>query len=255
LAVFVLNALAFILAGLQIGPILDRLNRTPHVHYVAFATAILVTVILARTGSVFTYNLSAWLAHRVLGERSPLPPPPPFKNSLLVSWCGMRGIVTLATALALPDGTGGAPAFPYRDLIVLTAFAVVLGTLVVQGLTLRTLVMMLGFDDDSPVDNEVRTGRVEMFKAALDSIDNRDDDAAAALRREYVEVLRQIDGSIGRSEQEHQAKVELRAAARTAARERLNALRSSGAIGEAAFQQLESELDLRELDQEARSRW
>ena len=95
----------------------------------------------------------------------------------------MRGIVTLAAALALPD------AFPYRDLIVLTAFAVVLGTLVVQGLTLRTLVMMLGLDDDSPVDNEVRAGRVEMFKAAIESVDNRDDDAAAALRREYTEVL------------------------------------------------------------------
>jgi Na+/H+ antiporter len=249
LAVFVLNALAFILAGLQLGPIMDRLDRAHHVHYVAFATAILVTVLLARTGWVFTYNLALRLVHRVFGTSSSLPPPPPFKNSLLVSWCGMRGIVTLAAALALPD------AFPYRDLIVLTAFAVVLGTLVVQGLTLRTLVMMLGLDDDSPVDNEVRAGRVEMFKAAIESVDNRDDDAAAALRREYTEVLRQIDGSSGRSEQEHQAKVALRTAARTAARARLNKLRDTGAIGEAAFQQLEAELDLSELDQEARSRW
>jgi Na+/H+ antiporter len=248
LAVFVLNALAFILAGLQLGPIMDRLDRAHHVHYLAFATAILVTVILARTGWVMTYNVSLRLARRVFGARIPLPPPR-FKNSLLVSWCGMRGIVTLAAALALPD------AFPYRDLIVLTAFAVVLGTLVVQGLTLRTLVMMLGLDDDSPVDNEVRAGRVEMFKAAIESVDNRDDDAAAALRREYTEVLRQIDGSIGRSEQEHNAKVALRTAARTAVRARLNALRESGAIGEAAFQQLEAELDLSELDQEARSRW
>ena len=218
LAVFVLNALAFILVGLQIGPIMDRLNRTPHVHYVAFATAILLTVVLARAAWVFTFSLVRQLAHRVFGAGSPLPPPPPFKNSLLVSWCGMRGIVTLAAALALPDGSGGAPAFPYRDLIVLTAFAVVLGTLVMQGLTLRALVMMLGFDDDSPVDNEVRAGRVEMFKAAIESVDNRDDDVAAALRREYTEVLRQIDGSSGRSEREHQAKVALRTAARTAAR-------------------------------------
>jgi Na+/H+ antiporter len=255
LAVFVLNALAFILVGLQIGPIMDRLNRTPHVHYVAFATAILVTVVLARAAWVFTFSLVRQLAHRVFGAGSPLPPPPPFKNSLLVSWCGMRGIVTLAAALALPDGSGGAPAFPYRDLIVLTAFAVVLGTLVMQGLTLRALVMMLGFDDDSPVDNEVRAGRVEMFKAAIESVDNRDDDVAAALRREYTEVLRQIDGSSGRSEREHQAKVALRTAARTAARERLNALRDSGAIGEAAFLQLEAELDLSELEQEARSHW
>src|SRR5579862_6973005 len=157
LAVFVLNALAFILAGLQLGPIMDRLDRAHHLHYVVFATAILLTVILARTGWVMIYNLSMRMTKRVLGSHAPQTlVAPPFKRSLLVAWCGMRGIVTLAAALALPDGSGNAPAFPYRDLIVLTAFAVVLGTLVVQGLTLRTLVMMLRLEDDSPVDNEVR---------------------------------------------------------------------------------------------------
>jgi monovalent cation/hydrogen antiporter len=249
LAVFVLNALAFILAGLQIGPIMDRLDRTPHVHYGVFAAAILLTVILARTAWVLTYNLSTRLAHRVFGSRSPLPPPPQFKNSVLVSWCGMRGIVTLAAALALPD------AFPYRDLIVLTAFAVVVGTLVVQGLTLRALVVLLRIEDDSSVDREVRGGRVEIFKALLESIDNRNDDVAEAIRREYAETLRKIDGSVGRSEREHEEEISLRNAARSAARERLNALRASGVIGEPAFQELQAELDLLELGAEVRSRW
>jgi NhaP-type Na+/H+ or K+/H+ antiporter len=150
----------------------------------------------------------------------------------------------------LPDG------FPYRDLIVLTAFAVVLGTLVVQGLTLRTLAMILGLDDESPVGNEVRAGRVEMFKAALQALDRvADSDAAEALRREYADVLRKIDGSVGRSEREHEAEVALRVAARIAARERLIALRDAGAMGEAAFQELEAELDLIELDADLRSRW
>ncbi|HXM88983.1 MAG TPA: cation:proton antiporter, partial [Candidatus Acidoferrum sp.] len=215
---------------------------------------ILVTVIFARTGWILTYNLSTRLAQRVFGTHSPLPPPPPFKNSSLVSWCGMRGIVTLAAALALPDN------FPYRDLIVLAAFAVVLGTLVVQGLTLRALAMMLRLEDDSPVDNEVRNGRIEIFKAALEWMDkpgNVPDDNGVAdnLRREYEEVLRKLDGSLGRSEREHQAEIELRTAARSAARDKLNALRASGAIGESAFQQLEAELDLLELGGEVRSRW
>ena len=264
MAVFVLNALAFILIGLQLGPIMDRLDRTPHVHYGVFAAAILVTVILARAGWTFTYNLSTRLAHRVFGSRSPLPAPRPFKNSLLVSWCGMRGIVTLAAALALPDGSNGAPAFPYRDLIVLTAFAVVLGTLVVQGLTLRTLVMLLRLDDGSSVDREVRAGRVEIFQAALNSVDDRrlvmndlteDYEVAALVRRDFAELLRRVDGSVGRSEREHKAEVALRNAARTAARERLIALRASGVIGETAFQELETELDLLELGAEVRSRW
>jgi CPA1 family monovalent cation:H+ antiporter len=250
LAMFVLNALAFILAGLQLGPIMDRLDRTPHVHYGVFAAAILVTVILARIVWLTIYNLSLRLTNRVLGRRTPQTlAAPPFKRSLLISWCGMRGVVTLATALALPDS------FPYRDLILLTAFAVVLGTLVVQGLTLRTLVMLLGLEEDSPVDNQVRTARVEIFKAALESINNRNDDAAEVVRREYTAVLRQIDGSIGRSEREHQAEVALRIAARAAARDRLNVLRGAGVIGEAAFQVLEAELDLLELGGQVRSRW
>ena len=246
LAVFVLNALAFILAGLQIGPIMDRLDRTPHVHYVVFAVAILLTVVLARIAYLVIYNFSLRAVRHTLGVKTRVP----LKNSILVSWCGMRGIVTLATALALPDS------FPYRDLIVLTAFAVVLGTLVVQGLTLRTLAMMLGLDDESPVDNEVRAGRVEMFKASLQALDRVDDsDAAEALRREYEDVLRKIDGSVGRSEREHNAEVALRVVARTAARERLISLRDAGALGEAAFQELEAELDLIELNTDIRSRW
>src|SRR5260370_6414518 len=111
LAVFVLNALAFILAGLQLGPIMDRLDRAHHVHYVAFATAILLTVILARTAWLLTYNLSMRLAYRVIGSRRPrMLKPPPFKNSILVAWCGMRGIVTLAAQLAVPHGSESAPA-------------------------------------------------------------------------------------------------------------------------------------------------
>ncbi len=194
-AVFVLNALAFIVVGLELGPIMDRLGRAHHIQYIAFAIAILATVIVARAGWVMTYNIALRLTNRVLGRHTPRAMKPPlFKRSLLVAWCGMRGIVTLAAALALPDGSGSAPAFPYRDLIVLTAFSVVLGTLVIQGLTLRPLVMMLGLDDDGPVESEIRAGRKEMFKAALESLGEHDTDVAVTLRREYSDLLGRADG-------------------------------------------------------------
>jgi CPA1 family monovalent cation:H+ antiporter len=115
--------------------------------------------------------------------------------------------------------------------------------------------MMLGLDEESPVDNQVRAGRVEMIKAALRILDHADTDVAEALRREYADVLRHIDGSVGRSEREHQAELALRSAARIAARDRLITLRDAGAIGEAAFQELEAELDLIELNTDLRSRW
>jgi monovalent cation/hydrogen antiporter len=107
----------------------------------------------------------------------------------------MRGLVTLAAALALPDGSGGGAAFPYRDLIVLTAFTVVLGTLVIQGLTLRPLLLVLGLEDDGAMDDEVRVGRKEMFRAAIDSLGKQETEVAAALRREYTKFLGRIDGS------------------------------------------------------------
>jgi CPA1 family monovalent cation:H+ antiporter len=254
--VFVLNALAFILIGLQLGPIMDRLSREHHVHYAAFAVAIVTTTIITRIFWVMTYNVSIRIANLVLGRHAlQTLSAPPFNRTLLVAWCGMRGIVTLAAALALPDGSGELPAFPYRDLIVLTAFAVVLGTLVLQGFTLRLLLAVLGLDEDEPVENEVNAGRMEIFRAALESVNNGDSEAASIIRREYSELLQHLDRSGGRTEEQHQAEVALRAAARAAAREKLNALRLAGAIGEAAFQQLEAELDLIDLGEEVRSRW
>jgi CPA1 family monovalent cation:H+ antiporter len=90
---------------------------------------------------------------------------PTVGSGLIVSWAGMRGIVSLAAALALP------PAFPYRDLIVLTAFSVVLGTLVIQGLTLRPLLEALNLHDDDPVGREVALARSRAYKAALEALD------------------------------------------------------------------------------------
>ena len=82
-------------------------------------------------------------------------------GAAVVGWCGMRGTVTLAAALALPA------AMPFRDLIVVTAFAAVLGTLVLQGLTLRPLLLHLRLEDDGMVEREVRLARVETLRAAV----------------------------------------------------------------------------------------
>src|SRR6185436_19106695 len=108
---------------------------------------------------------------------------------ILVSWCGMRGIVTLATALALPDG--GSNSFPYRDLIVFCAFCVVLVTLVVQGMTLGPLLSWLGLKDDGSVERELSIAREETAKAALTALDGQEPRAAVEiLQREYQARMR-----------------------------------------------------------------
>jgi monovalent cation/hydrogen antiporter len=254
--VFLLNALAFVMIGLQIGPILSRVDSPQRLHMLTFAAAVTATVIAVRAGWVMTYSRTLWTINRILGRRTPqVLIAPPLKRSAVVAWCGMRGLVTLAAALALPDGSNGGVAFPYRDLIVLSAFSVVLGTLVLQGLTLRPLVLALGFEDDDATEAEVRTGREQMLKAALTSLGDVDTKAAAALYHEYEELLERADSSAALSPEVRKAEEALRARAWAASRERLGQLRLTGAIGDPAFQLLEAELDRFELDTEVRSRW
>jgi monovalent cation/hydrogen antiporter len=194
--------------------------------------------------------------NRILGRRTPQALiTPPLNRSVVVARCGMRGLVTLAAALALPDGSNGGLAFPYRGLIVLTAFSVVLGTLVLQGLTLHPLVLALGFEDDDVIEAEVRVGREQMIKAALGSLDEVDTKETAALYHEYEELLERADSSAVLSPEVRKAEEALRAGARAASREKLRQLRLTGAIGDPAFQLLEAELDRFELDTEVRSRW
>jgi CPA1 family monovalent cation:H+ antiporter len=160
--VFVLNVLAFILIGMQLNPIWSGLDDEVRFKYCSFAAAILAVVIFARIAWVMPYGalLRALNAHGLLPAHVS-PAVPTVERGIIVSWCGMRGIVTLAAAFALPES------FPYRDLILLTAFAVVLGTLVVQGLTLRPVILALKFEEDDPVAREAAQARCIAYRAAL----------------------------------------------------------------------------------------
>jgi monovalent cation/hydrogen antiporter len=170
---------------------------------------------------------------------------PTVKGGLIISWCGMRGIVTLVAALALPNGDGG-PSFPYRDLIVLVAFCVVLGTLLIQGLTLRPLLEWLDLRDDDPVGREVAHARVAAYGAALASLDGAVSPLAEALRVELKEALAQMNGdSAGQGESSPGDGLRLQAVA--AARAAILGLRRDGEIGDDAFHRVEEEIDRIEL--------
>ena len=165
--VLVLNVLAFVLIGLQLRGILSRVQGPAWRTYTLCAAAVCLTVIVVRVAWVMTYG--ALLARR-RRQRPPRPgkPPPTVGSGILASWCGMRGIVTLAAALALPEGS---PGFPHRDLIVFSAFCVVLTTLVLQGLTLRPLLHRLCLGEDRTVEREVGIARAETSRAALRALE------------------------------------------------------------------------------------
>jgi monovalent cation/hydrogen antiporter len=265
-AVFVLNVLAFILVGFQLKAIIARLDTRTLVEYIAIAAAVCAATILSRllwvSGAAAVARLRArWRRDGAGGRR--IDEALSGRSAAVVGWCGMRGIVTLAAALGLPTGGGGAPGesapFPYRDLVLFTAFGVVLVTLVVQGLTLRPLMKLLRLEDDGSVDREARRARVETLRAALAVLNPAQDDPVADLLRRRYELL------LARAEAKHAANDRSGAAppnagarvsaaeaaiigqATAAERQRLIALRADATIGDAAFQQIEQELDLEEL--------
>ena len=241
-AVFILNVLAFMLIGMQLRPIWTRLDDVVRIEYVAIAAYVLAGVILARIVWVMLYGvtLRTLVAQRLLHPRNMAVPT--LKGGIVVAWCGMRGIVTLAAAFALPEN------FPYRDLILLTAFAVVLGSLVIQGLTLRPLILALNLKQDDPVGAEVARARAIAYRAALEEIEGDPSEEAEILRLEYRAMLMQSksdpDGGVPTSELPADP---LRRRAIDAARRSILTLRRSEEIGDDAFHQLEEELDRAEL--------
>ena len=231
--VFVLNVLAFVLIGLQLGPIIGGLSDEDRRTYAIVAGAVLAVVVFARVIWVMLYKgAMRWRTRRADQSASAIA-----GSGIVVAWCGMRGIVTLAAALALPAG------FPGRPLILVVAFTVVVGTLIIQGLTLRPLLARLGLEDDRAIDLEYETGRRASLEAALRSIPDDGSAAAHALRFELAELLAKggVEGA------ESPALPPLRRQAIAAARDRLKRMRFDDTIGDDAYHRLELVLDRAEL--------
>ena len=234
ITVFVLNVLAFLLMGLQARTILSRLYSSSLSDAIWFAVSVLAVVIVVRVAWVMVGTLIPRLF-----QRRGTSPSTTTREAVLISWCGMRGLVTLATAFALPAG------FPHRDLIVLSAFVVVLGSLIIQGLTVGVLIRMLRLEPDNSLEVEISKARGKMVDAALSLLRDRPGDAAAAVRAEY-EAMRAVakDRANPQADTEHDR---LRIDAICAQREFLAELRRQAEISDDAFHRLEEELDWAEL--------
>jgi monovalent cation/hydrogen antiporter len=241
-AVLVLNVLAFMLIGLELGPVIAAAGPGELGRWMGVGAAVLATVIVVRL--LWTLGAALWAQWR-LERQAAKPaldgPVPSWRTGLIVGWAGTRGIVTVATALALPQD------FPERGMLLFAAFTVTLGTLLIQGLTLRPLVLALNLPNDDTVDREVREARVATAEAALAALSGETGDDSKALRAE-LETERRIasaaDEGDGRAMLPAKA---MRAKALAGRRARLYAMRRDGTIGDEAFHRLEEELDLAEL--------
>jgi CPA1 family monovalent cation:H+ antiporter len=240
--VFVLNILAFIFIGLQIRPILESLAPGARGRYFVVAAVVLIVVIVVRFAWHMSFNAVIRWRDRRLGFHPPRPMLRPTVGSgLVIAWAGMRGIVTLVAALALPGE------FPFRDLIVFTGFSVVLGTLVLQGLTLKPLLRALDLQDDDPVGQELAAARERALRAGLASLERHDSALAASVREEFTAHLAAAGAELGADDDRRAAHGDIHREAVRAARQAVLAMRASDEIGDDAFHRMEEELDWLEM--------
>jgi len=249
LVTFLLNGLIFALIGLQLRGIVDALAEDDYTvpELTLYAGLVSLTVIAVRFLWVFPATYLPRWASRTLRSRDPSPPA---RAVTVISWTGMRGVISLAVALALPLS------FPDRDLILFLTYGVILATLVVQGLSLPALIRTLKLEDDGSAEREETQGRIEIAGAALARIEELAEeewvreDTAERIRGLYNYrrsrfTVRYGDDEDGIEERSAAYQRLMRELLR-AQREVLIRMRNEGEIGDEAMHRIERDLDLEE---------
>ena len=253
--VFILNALLFVLIGLQLPVILDELSGQPTGTLLAYGVIVSATVILVRIAGTYLVAYVPRFVSKRIRERDPYPP---WQHPAFVSWAGMRGAVSLAAALALPLTTDAGEPFPSRDLILYLAFCVILATLVGQGLTMPLVIRLLGLESDRHADTEEAKARIRAAEAALARLEELVDedwvppDTAERLRGLYAFrhdrfTARHDRDAESAHEELQRAYQRLRRELLGAEREALEELRRDGVITERVLQGVIRDLDLEDL--------
>jgi Na+/H+ antiporter len=249
---FLLNAVLFLLVGLQLPSVLDRLAGHTSGELIGWALLVSAVVIGVRLLWMFLIPYAVAMANGGGEGRRHAPP----AERLALGWAGMRGSVSLAAALAIPMTIDAGGSFPDRGLIVFLTFAVILVTLVGQGLTLSPLISVLGLQDDGVEDREEQMARQRVAEAGLGRLDGLGEpdwissesiDRARNLldyRRRRFSAL--ADGDGDGFEDRADAWRRLMYDVFDAQRGELVALRNQGQISDEVRRKIERDLDLEE---------
>jgi CPA1 family monovalent cation:H+ antiporter len=255
LLTFLLNAILFLLIGLQVPSVLDGISGRSAAELAGWAALVSAVVIVVR----LVWELAVPTAVRVTGRRqSQLARETSLRERLVIGWSGMRGSVSLAAALAVPFETDAGTAFPDRDLVLFLTFAVIFATLVVQGLTLKPLVKALDIDDDGADEGEEVTARLRAAEAALDRLEELADedwvrdDTLDRTRALYDYRRRRFSARVDGSEEDgafQERSTNYKRLLReilAAERDELLSLRNEGHISDDVRRRVERDLDLEE---------
>ena len=256
---FALNGFVFIIIGLQLPSILSGISRNGTIpldwpRMIGEALLVCAIVIVLRylwmfPGARIAHFLRTRLQKQKIRTTS--------KRELVVmGWSGIRGVLTLAAALSVPFVTDTGTHFPNREAIIFLAYAVILVTLVGQGLTLPALIRRLGISEPKSEQDEEREARKTMLQFVIQTLrgmDTSEDEIATQAVDQLIRVYDQrLQGISSTSEKQVEAQLdrkyrEVARRLRTAQRRELNRLRNQGRFREATLRRLERELDLMEL--------
>ena len=250
--VFLLNGVVFLSIGFQISTISREMDRGTLLQLAAVGVLVSIALIAVRALWVIGMSLRELLSDDQRRTR--------LRESLVLSWAGMRGVVSLAAALALPVSLPG-NALPAREAIIVITFTVILVTLVGQGLTLPLVIRALGLGSDDDEGHEESHARQDLIEQALQRIDELEkkwpthrpliDQLRTSYRHraEHEEQLHEAPGN--EAEQELVEHRQIRSEVIDAQRDALRAMRDRGAIDDDVLRNIERDLDLEEIRMEA----
>jgi CPA1 family monovalent cation:H+ antiporter len=251
--VFLLNGFVFISIGLQLPAILQELRGESLVVLLKDAAWLSLAIVVVRIAWVFPATCLPRLLLPGLRQRDPFPG---WRNVAIVAWSGMRGVISLAAAFALPFTLPNGNPFPARNYILFFTFCVILVTLVLQGLTLPLLIRALRVRDSSEADEEECTARTQANRAALELIDRLarecgvPEEPVDRLRAEYNERLAELAGcaangdASGEIATPHYRRLQLEAL--KVERHTIIQLRNQHVINDDALRRIQRDLDLAE---------
>ncbi len=252
---FVLNGFVFVLIGLQLPSVLAGVSELSLKRLILYGAVFSVFLILLRL--IWTFPgayVAAFIRKRLLHQNESWPGP---RQVFIVGWTGMRGVIALAAAMSLPETVADGSPFPHRDLIVFLTFTVILVTLVLQGLTLPSLIRGLGLAETSGPGREEREARRLVLDAALAHLEElRSGDLSNSaelfddLARHYNHRLASVGGhgrerDIANSEHYFQY-LDLSRKLLDFERQTALRLRGEGHIADEVLRKMEHELDLSE---------
>lgn len=252
--IFLLNGFIFIIIGLQLPSILDDLGEYTMNDLLYYGGIVAGVTIAIRILWVFVASYSFFKSKHSEDEDDT------WKNVLIVAWTGTRGVVSLATALALPLTLESGAAFPHRSLILFLAFTVIFVTLVVQGLSLPILISLLGVKSTQHAEEE-RDLRLLLATNVLSFIDHElsdtiNDQIKAQVKKPYTEITRKLSKELKNDngsnrvvypEGERSTLIEAKKEVHQFQRQLLINFHKSGTFNQSIIRQLEKELDYEEL--------